>query len=101
MEFGEVVVALAVIGSVSGLAAMLIDKLFGGRDKRLEAERMVLEQRLAAQEQRLAELERHNDQLEQALVWHRRLAESQGEPSRSLQAPIHDPEPAVRVPTAR
>jgi hypothetical protein len=90
MNLGEVIVILATIGSVTGIAAMLIDK-FGGRgDKKLEAERLMMQQRLAFQEQRLAELERHNEQLEQALVWHRRLAEAQTEPL-----------PAVRAPTAR
>ena len=100
MEFGEVLVALAGIGSVTAIVAMWIDKKFGGRDKQFEAQRLVMEQRLAYQEQRMADLERHNEQLEQALVWHRRLAESQGEPGRSLQASF-EAEPAVRVPTAR
>jgi len=100
MDLGSVIVVLASIGSVTGIVAMLIDKRFGGRDKRLEAERLLIEQQLAMQAQRLIELERHNDQLEQALAWHRRLAEAQGEPARSLGG-LGDVEHALRAPIGR
>jgi hypothetical protein len=87
MDFGTMMVLLASIGSITGIVAMVIDKRAGTRDKQLAAERILGEQRLELQAQRIAELERHNDQLEAELAWHRRLAEAPGGAARSLDAP--------------
>jgi hypothetical protein len=94
MEFGTMMVLLAGIGSVTGIVAMVIDKRASARDKQFSVERVLAEQRLELQAQRIAELERHNDQLEAEIAWHRRLAEAKGDPARTLDAPA-DSKPSL------
>ena len=82
MDVGSTFVAIVAIGSFTGIVAMWLDKRSSTRERQLDTERQLVEQRLQIQEQRLLELERHNDQLEQELTWHRRLAEARVESSR-------------------
>ncbi len=75
MDLGTALVALTGIGCATGVVCMIIDKLSGRRLRELEAARQLAEERLALQQQRIADLEVHNRQLRQQLDWHTRLAQ--------------------------
>ncbi len=68
--------ALAVVAiSVCGVFA--VDRILGGRRALKQPELMLAERHIEALEQRIAELERHTDDLRQQLEWNKRLLEAQ------------------------
>ena len=75
MDIGTALVALTGIGCAAGVVCMVVDKLTNRQVRSLEAARQIAEERLALRQQRVADLELQNRQLQQQLDWHSRLSE--------------------------
>ena len=87
MDIGTALVALTGIGCATGVVCMLIDKLSGRRLRAIETAKELTEERLVLQQQRVADLELHNRQLQQQLDWHTRLAQGSAPASLPTAAP--------------
>jgi Tfp pilus assembly protein PilN len=72
--FEFLAIAILVV-SVAGV--VVVDRFFGARRLIRQNEAMLTERHIDQLEQRIAELERHNDDLRQQLEWNKRLLEAQ------------------------
>src|SRR5919201_1072984 len=68
--------ALAVV-AISAGGVIVVDRIFGARRHLKQTELMLAERANQELQQRVVELERHNDELRQQLEWNRRLLEAQ------------------------
>jgi Tfp pilus assembly protein PilN len=71
-EFLAIAILILSIAVVVG-----VDRVFGARRLARQNEAMLIEQHIEQLQQRIAELERHNDDLRQQLEWNKRLLEAQ------------------------
>ena len=72
--FAIVMVVGIVFGSTATVITVAMDKFAGGKQRAAQLELEISRERAAMQEQRVADLERLNDQLTKSLEWHERLA---------------------------
>jgi hypothetical protein len=77
VKASETLVALTAIGCGTGVACMLIEKLFPARRPGAEAEVERLREQSGRQAERIGQLEHQNDQLQRQLEWHARLLDAQ------------------------
>ena len=68
--------ALAVL-MVTVAGVVIVDRLFGAARRNGQLQLQLAEQHIEELRARLAELERHNEDLRQQLEWNRRLLEAQ------------------------
>jgi hypothetical protein len=79
--------ALAVVVlSIAGV--VVVDRLFGAARRNTQLQLQLAEQHIQELLTRLAELERHNDDLRQQLEWNRRLLEAQDRVLQQLPPPV-------------
>ena len=75
MNVFELLALIAVSGCVTGV--VLVERILAAGRRARQQELWLAEQRIQEQQLRIAELERHNDELRQQLDWHRKLLEAQ------------------------
>ena len=80
----EYVVAITAIGCGTAVVLTFIDKVFGNKQKQLQAQQRAVEEHARLLEDRLADERRHNDQLarqndqlQKQVEWHGKLLETQ------------------------
>ena len=78
MDFWLAVVIIVLLGCVTATVLTAIDKQSNARKLGNERELEALRERLRQREERIAELEAMNGQLDRQLAWHMQLAEGLG-----------------------
>ena len=73
----EMVAIFFVFGCPTWLLSKLIDRAFGGKQKRAPAEAGEALDRVRALESQLLDAHRQNDQLQKQLEWHTKMLETQ------------------------
>ena len=94
MDFWLAIVLLVALGCVTGVVITGIEKLSEYRRHSGERELGLVREQLRQREQRIAELEATNRQLERTLEWHMQLADSLGPGATGqlpAKAPVEDP----------
>ena len=75
MQVFEFLALAVLVISVAGV--VIVDRLFGAARRNGLVQLQLAEQHIEELQTRLAELERHNDELRQQLEWNRKLLEAQ------------------------
>jgi type II secretory pathway pseudopilin PulG len=93
MNVFEFLALAVVVLSIAGVA--VVEKLFGSARRAGETQLRAAEEHIQQLTSRIAELERHNDDLRQQLEWNRRLLEAQDRVLQQLGPPNPAPPPPL------